>query len=388
MAVQDEICGAIDSFRQQAVNLGREIHAHPELKFEERFAADRLCAALADLGVEVERGAGGLETAFRAAVGKSGPTVAILAEYDALPNGHSCGHNLICTAALSAFAGLAAMRERLPGRVVIIGTPAEEGGGGKIILLERGVFRGVDAAMMAHAMDGEYATFPALATRHLRIGFRGRASHAAAAPWEGASALSAVLQTFQSVDAARLHFRDGSRVHGIITDGGQAVNIVPEKTECEFLCRAYTTAYAHEIADRIVRCAQAAAMATGTEMEHAVIGGYRNLINNMTMAHRYAQHSAALGTKTPDAPRDLPTGSTDMGDISHAMPAIHPVFRIADAGAGNCHEDRFEKYTDAPGAYEAMIRVAKAMALTTYDLLAEPTLMEEARREFAARSED
>lgn len=388
MAVQDEICGAIDKFREQAISLGREIHARPELKFEERFAAERLCCALADLGVEVDRGAGGLETAFRAEVGKRGPTVAILAEYDALPNGHSCGHNLICTAALSAFAGLAAMRERLPGRIVIIGTPAEEGGGGKIILLERGVFRGVDAAMMAHAMDGEYATFPALATRHLRITFKGRASHAAAAPWAGASALSAVIQTFQSVDAARLHFRDGSRIHGIITDGGQAVNIIPERTECEFLCRAYTTKYANEIADRVVRCAQAAAAATGTEMEHAAVGGYRNLINNMTMANRYARHSEALGVNTPDAPRDLPTGSTDMGDISHAMPAIHPVFRIADPGAGNCHEDRFEQQTDTPRAYEAMIRVAKAMALTAYDLLVEPALMEKARREFAARRED
>jgi amidohydrolase len=387
MAVHDEICGAIERFRDQAIDLGRQIHARPELKFQERFAAERLCAALAALDVEVEREVGGLETAFRAALGKAGPTVAILAEYDALPNGHSCGHNLICTAALSAFAGLAAMRGRLPGRVVIIGTPAEEGGGGKIILLERGVFAGVDAAMMAHAMDGEYATFPALATRHLRITFKGRASHAAAAPWAGASALSAVIQTFQSVDAARLHFRDGSRLHGIITDGGQAVNIVPERTECEFLCRAYTTKYAHEIADRVVRCATAAAMATGTEMTHEVIGGYRNLINNLAMAHRYARHSEALGAKSPDAPPDLPTGSTDMGDISHAMPAIHPVFRIADPGAGNCHEDRFEKHTDSPRAYEAMIRVAKGLALTAYDLLAEPALMEAARREFASPRE-
>ncbi len=387
MAVHDEICGAIERFRERAIELGRRIHARPELKFQERFAAEQLCTALGGLGVEVERGVGGLETAFRAALGKSGPTVAILAEYDALPNGHSCGHNLICTAALSAFAGLAAMRERLPGRVMIIGTPAEEGGGGKVILLEHGVLSGVDAAMMAHAMDGEYATFPALATRHLRITFKGRAAHAAAAPWAGASALSAVIQTFQSVDAARLHFRDGARIHGIITNGGQAVNIVPEMTECEFLCRAYTTKYAHEVAERVVRCAQAAAMATGTEMAHEIIGGYRNLINNTAMAHRYARHSEALGVKAPDAPPDLPTGSTDMGDISHAMPAIHPVFRIADPGAGNCHEDRFEKHTDSPRAYEAMVRVAKAMAMTAWDLLAEPALMEEARREFAARRE-
>jgi amidohydrolase len=375
----------VDRFKDRAVGLGRQVHAGPELKFEEHFAAELLSDGLGKLGVEVECGVGGLKTAFRAVVGKPGPTIAILAEYDALPNGHSCGHNLICTAALSAFAGLVAIRESLPGRVVILGTPADEGGGGKIILLEHGELKGVDAAMMAHPIDGDFATLPALATRHLRITFHGRASHAAAAPWAGASALSAVIQTFQSVDAARLHLRDGSRIHGIITNGGQAVNIVPEKTECEFLCRAYTTKYAHEIA--VVRCAEAAAMATGTRAEHEVIGGYENLINNLAIAHRYAQHSEALGKPAPDAPPNMPTGSTDMGDVSHAIPAIHPVFRIADAGTRNCHEDRFEKHTDTPRAYEAMLRVAKAMAMTAYDLIAEPLLMESAKREFASRRE-
>ncbi len=402
MAIHDEICGSIDRFKDQAISVGRQIHAHPELKFEERFAAGLLSGALGDLGVEVERGVAGLETAFRAEIGnsdpsgksgqtsKSGrsfPTVAILAEYDALPNGHSCGHNLICTAALAAFAGLAAIRNQLPGRVVILGTPAEEGGGGKIIMLEKGTLEGVDAAMMAHPVDGEFATFPTLATRHLRLTFHGRASHAAAAPWAGASALAAVIQTFQSVDAARLHFRDGSRIHGIITDGGQAVNIIPERAACEFLCRAHTTDYTNAIADRVLRCAEAAAAATGTRLSPEVLGGYKNMINNLTMAHRYAQHCEALGVKAPDAPPDMPTGSTDMGDVSHALAAIHPIFRIADPGAGNCHEERFAKHTDTARAYEAMIRVAKAMALTAYDLLAEPELMESARREFAVRQE-
>ncbi|MFZ1122997.1 MAG: amidohydrolase [Candidatus Binataceae bacterium] len=390
MAIHDEICRSIDRFKDQAIGLGRQIHAHPELKFEERFAAGLLTGALGEMGVVVERGVAGLETAFRAEAGKSdrsGATVAILAEYDALPNGHSCGHNLICTAALSAFAGLAALRAQLPGRVVILGTPAEEGGGGKIIMLEKGALKGVDVAMMAHPVDGEYATFPTLATRHLRLTFHGHASHAAAAPWAGASALAAVIQTFQSVDAARLHFHDGSRIHGIITNGGQAVNIIPEKAECEFLCRAHTTSYTHEIADRVLRCAEAAAAATGTRLTHKILGGYKNMINNVTMAHRYAQHCETLGVKAPDAPPDMPTGSTDMGDVSHALPAIHPIFRIADPGAGNCHEERFAKHTDTPRAYEAMIRVAKAMALTAYDLLADPALMESAKREFAAREQ-
>src|SRR5260370_24306952 len=236
MDAHSEISGAIDSYREIVTGLSHEIHEHPELKFEEHFASDLLARAVRELGLKVETGVGGLKTVFRAELGQGdGPTVAILAEYDALPNGHSCGHNLICGAALTAAAGLAAMRGKLPGRIVLLGTPAEEGGGGKIILLDKGVLKGVDAAMMAHPYDSEYSSIPALATQHLRISFHGRAAHAAAGPWDGASALSAVIQTFQSVDAARLHLRDMSRVHGIITNAGQAVNLIPELTPCQFL---------------------------------------------------------------------------------------------------------------------------------------------------------
>jgi amidohydrolase len=387
MDIHSEICGAIDQYKAKASDIGRQIHARPEPKFKEHFAAGLLGRALSELGLEVEIGSGGLATAFRAEFGARGPTVAILAEYDALPNGHSCGHNLIAGAALSAIAGLMRVRDRLPGRIVILGTPAEEGGGGKIFLLRAGALKGVDAAMMAHPTDGEFRGMPALATQNLRFTFHGRASHAALAPWDGASALAAVIQTFQSVDTARLHFRDGSRVHGIITNGGQAVNIIPELAACEFLARARTSRRAAEMAARIIRCAEAAALASGVKLEHELIGGYKNLINNAPMAARYAGHSEALGVPSPEAPSDAPSGSTDMGDVSHEIPAIHPVFRIGDRGQGNCHEDAFEKLTDTPRAYEAMIRVAKAMAMTAYDLLAEPDLLKAAKQEFAARSE-
>jgi amidohydrolase len=262
MDAHAEICRAIDQYKEQAVSLSHQIHEKPELKFQEHFAAGLLSGAARELGLPVETGVGGLATAFRAEFGNSsGPTVAILAEYDALPNGHSCGHNLIACAALSAIAGLKNGAKNLPGKIVFLGTPAEEGGGGKIILLDKGALRGVDAAMMAHPFDGEASTMPALATRHLLISFQGKASHAAVAPWDGSSALSAVIQTFQSVDAARLHIRDGARIHGIITNGGQAVNIIPEKTECQFLVRGKTSRYTLEIADRVLRCAEAAALA-------------------------------------------------------------------------------------------------------------------------------
>ncbi len=384
MDTRQRICRAIDDYRSRAITVSHAIHEHPENRFEEVFAAEQLCAAAEALGLKVDRPIADLKTAFRAEFGSSGPTVAIFAEYDALPNGHSCGHNLISGAALSAVAGLHAVASDLKGRIVFMGTPAEEGGGGKILLLNRGALKDVDAAMMAHPMDGDWATMPALATCHIQIRFRGKAAHAAIAPWAGSSALAAVLQTFHSVDMARLHFRDGHRIHGIITNGGQATNIIPELTECRFVTRAYTASYAAEMAKRVVLCAEAAAMATGTRAETSTIAGYKNMINNMTAAHRYAAHSETLGVPAPDAPRDLPTGSTDMGDISHAIVAIHPVFAISSPGEGTCHEDAFVKHADSERGYNAMIRVAKALAMTAYDLLAEPELLSQAKAEFAA----
>ena len=388
MEAHKVICSAIDNFRETAVAISRSIHARPELKFEEHFAAEQLAKGATALGLKVETGIAGLATAFRAEFGRaSGPTVAIFAEYDALPNGHSCGHNLIGGAALSAVAGLSSIGDQLPGRIVFMGTPAEEGGGGKILLLQRGALKGVDAAVMAHPMDMEWSTMPALATRHLHLTFRGRAAHAALAPWDGSSALAAVLQTFQAVDMARLHFRDGSRIHGIITNGGQAVNIIPERTECMFLARGKTSKYVEQMAARVIQCAEGAAMATGTKAEVEVVGGYKNMINNYTMARRYAAHSESLGVRAPEAPLDLPTGSTDMGDISHAMPAIHPTFAIARHGEGSCHEDRFIAHADSSRGYDAMIRVAKSLAMTAYDLISDQALMAAAKAEYTERQE-
>ncbi len=384
MEPHTEICRAIDSYRETVVSLSHEIHEHPELRFREHLACDLLARAIRELGLEVQTGVGGLDTSFRAAFGNPGPTIAILAEYDALPNGHSCGHNLIAGAALAAAAGLASIRPKLPGQIALMGTPAEEGGGGKIILLDQGAFDGIDAAIMVHPCDYEYSAVPLLASEYLRITFRGRAAHAAAAPWNGASALSAVLQTFQSVDAARLHFRDLSRVHGIITNGGQAANIVPELAQCEFVARAITGKHASEIAQRIRRCADAAAMATGVRVEHETVCAYKDMLTNRTMAQIYERHCEALGTITREAPPGTPTGSTDMGDVSHAMPAIHPMFQVSNKGEGTCHEDAFVSYSDSEPAYAAMIHVAKAMALSAYDLLANPEALAAAKAEFAA----
>jgi amidohydrolase len=384
MEAHAEICRAIDSYQEKVITLSHDIHEHPEPKFQEHFACDLLVRAARDLGLEVQTGVGGLATSFRSIFGNAGAMIALLAEYDALPNGHSCGHNLIAGAALAAAAGLASMRQKLPGQIVLMGTPAEEGGGGKIKLLEQGAFRAVDAAMMAHPADCEFSAVQVLAMQHLRITFHGRAAHAAAAPWSGVSALSAVLQTFQSVDAARLHFRDLSRVHGIITNGGQVVNIVPQLAQCEFSARAITARHADEIAERIRRCADAAAITTGATAEHETLCAYKNMITNRTIAQIYERNSEVLGTVTREAPPGTPTGSSDMGDVSHALPAIHPMFRIANHGEGTCHEDAFVQHSDSERGYAAMIRVGKAMALSAYDLLADPEALTAAKAEFAA----
>lgn len=384
MDAYTEICRAIDSYQEKVVSLSHEIHEHPEPKFREHFACNLLTDAIRDLGIEVQTGIGGLDTSIRSIFGNPGPTIAILAEYDALPNGHSCGHNLIAGAALAAAAGLASMRPKLPGQIVFMGTPAEEGGGGKITLLENNAFEGVDAAIMAHPCDSEYSAVPVLAMEYLRLTFHGRAAHAAAAPWNGVSALSAVLQTFQSVDAARLHFRDLSRVHGIITNGGQAANIVPELAQCEFIARAITGKHATEIAQRIRRCADGAAMATGVSVEHETICAYKDMINNRAIGRIYERHSETLGIVTREAPPGTPTGSTDMGDVSHTLPAIHPMFQVSNQGEGTCHEDAFVQYSDSNRAYAAMMRVAKALALSAYDLLANPKELAAAKAEFAA----
>ena len=366
MEAHKAIGAAIDNFRGTAVGVSRSIHSHPELKFEEQFAAEQLSKTAGGLGLKVETGIAGLKTAFRAEFGRSeGPTVAIFAEYDALPNGHSCGHNLIAGAALTAIAGLSAIADELPGKVIFMGTPAEEGGGGKILLLDRGALKGVDAALMAHPMDMEWSTMPALATRQMRITFKGKASHAALAPWDGSSALAGVLQTFYAVDMARLQFRDGSRIHGIITDGGQAVNIIPERAECLFLARGKTSKYVLEMADRVTRCAEAAAMATGTRVEVVIEAAYKNMINNYSMARRYSRSLwESLGAHSAGAPPDMRRPAARIWAIS-AMRCRHSSgFAIAQHGEGSCHEDRFVAHADSSRGYDAMIRVAKALAWT------------------------
>jgi amidohydrolase len=376
----------VDDLAPALREVSTKIHAHPELRFEEHKAAAWLAEAVEREGLSVERGVGGLPTAFRARIGGGeGPKVAILAEYDALPEiGHACGHNLIAGGALGAFLALARQRDQIHGTVDLVGTPAEEGGGGKIKLLEAGLFAGVDAAMMFHPFDRDLLTHIALANVWMNMRFHGKPSHAALAPWDGNSALTACLQTFHLIDSQRVHFRDGVRVHGFVTEGGQAVNIIPERAAAQFSVRAKSMAELERVKAIVERCARGAALACGVEVTIEAREGYRDLVNNVPMAERFGAHLAALGRSAAATDDTVGAGSTDMGDISHAVPSIHPWIAICNKGETTCHQHAFAACAGSERGMQGMLVAAKAMALTAADVLSDAGLRERVRREFEA----
>ncbi|MFZ5889889.1 MAG: amidohydrolase [Myxococcota bacterium] len=366
--------------------LAQRIHESPELAYQEHKAAAWIAEVIESSGVSVERKLGGVETAFRARVGSgTGPRIAILAEYDALPEiGHACGHNLIAAGAVGAFLALSRQLGALAGSVELIGTPAEEGGGGKIKLLDAGVFRGIDVAMMYHPYDRDILAHPALATKRVRLKFRGSPSHASIAPWDGESALTACLETFRLIDSQRVHFRDGVRVHGIVTDGGQAVNVIPERAESLFLLRAPSLTELERVAKIVERCARGAAMAAGAQLEIDMQNGYKNMRNNLALARRFGSALQALGRTPRESDTSVGAGSTDMGDVSHAVPSIHPYLAICDEGETLCHEHAFAACARSERGFETMRIAAKAMARTAADALEDQALLSAARAEFTA----
>ncbi len=383
----DRLDAAIDSHRDVLRELAAKIHANPELRFEELRASGWIADTVEKLtGLTVERGVGGLATALRARAGTAGPRVAVLAEYDALPEiGHACGHNLIAAGAVGAFVALAAHAVELGGSVDLVGTPAEEGGGGKIILLDAGIFAGVDAAMMYHPFDRDLLAHNALANVWLLFEFAGVASHAAIAPWDGSSALTACLQTFHLIDSQRVHFRDGVRVHGFVTNGGQAVNIIPERAACEFSVRALDLDELARVRSIVERCARGAAMAAGVELKVSSRRGYRDLQNNLPLARRFGEHLRRLGRTPRETDPSVGAGSTDMGDVSHAVPSIHPWLAICDEGVATCHQHAFAASAASDRGMDAMLVAAKSMAGAAADYLADGELRSEVKRAFDAR---
>lgn len=381
--LKERVWGRIDELTDELWDLAMRIHENPELAFQEHQAAKWLSEALKSEGFPVQLPYGGLETAFRAEhpAGKPGPTIAILAEYDALPElGHACGHNLIAAIAVGAALGLAPFKSELPGRLVVLGTPAEEGGAGKILLIRAGAFRDVDLALMVHPSDQTLVERGSLAVTEVVIEFKGKAAHASSEPERGINALDAVIQTFVSLNALRQHIRDGARIHGIITHGGVKPNIVPEYAAANFYVRASENEYRDELVEKLRRCAQGAALATGAELTFRKVGHeYKAMRPNRSLAQAFRRNIEALGYPV-EAPKGG-LGSTDMGDVSWEVPAIHPYIKITEGDMPG-HSREFAQAARSERAKAAMIAAAKAVAGTCIDVWTDPQLYRAIREEF------
>ena len=400
-ALTETATKAIDAAREELFGIALDIHAHPELNYQEFHAAKLLSDTLEAHDFAVERGIGGVETAFRATLeggAGDGPTVAVLAEYDALPEiGHGCGHNLIAMAGLGAGLGVQANMKDLPGRLVVIGTPAEEGGGGKIKLLEAGVFDGVDICLSSHPssnrtiipqdipMDESWS----LAMVGFRYIYHGKAAHAAAAPEEGINALNSLIHLFTGIDALRQHLREDTRIHGIITDGGLAPNVVPEFAAANFMLRCRDRDYLSDvIVGKVLKIAEGAALITGATLEvEPYYPFYENVLPNGVLAENFRANAEAVGMRI-----DAPTGgrrgsgaSTDFGNVSQVLPSLELRYAVSETPVPS-HSRQMTETAITETALSSALNVAKVLSLTASDFLRDPARLKEAQAEFAKRS--
>lgn len=382
----------IEEISPELIALSDWMYDNPELGLQEVKAAERLTALLESHGAVVERGIAELPTAFRAHVTPTSqrPTIAIIAEYDALPDvGHGCGHNIIATSAIGAGLALHAIGNDLPGSVVVLGCPAEESAvpnaGGKIYLIEAGYFDAIDAAIMIHPMnETRIGTGTSLVARGLEFEFFGKPAHAAAAPYEGVNALDAVIQTFNAVSALRQQLRPSVRVHGVITSGGGAPNVIPPYTAARFRVRATTPGEAEQVFQKVIRCAEAGAMAAGARLEWSeYIKPYLNMIPNRAIGGAFGENLQTLGLDVQESTTADGAGSTDFGNVSQRVPSVEAYLRICGPDAG-WHSTEVARATIGDEGHAAIINGASGLAMTAIDLLTSPSLLENARSEFAA----
>lgn len=367
----------IEAARERLIGLSHSIHAQPEVAFEEVLASGWVATLLDSAGFAVTRRLGGLPTAVSGVSGSGPLHVAVIAEYDALPGvGHACGHNIICAAAVGAALGLAAVADEVGLRVSLIGTPAEEGGGGKIRLLEAGAFAGVHAAMMVHPAPRDTLDPLILAAQTLEIAYTGREAHAAGAPELGINAADAFVVAQVAIGLLRQHLPPMTRVHGIVDHGGDAPNIVPAHTNGRFMVRGRTTHELDELRDRVVACFEAGAMATGARLEVRPRVRYAHLEQDPDIIELYRINAEALDRRFhPFAESGLGPVSTDMGDVSLALPSIHPMIGIDSLPAVN-HQPEFTAAAASPAGDRAVHDGAVAMAWTTIDLALSDALRE------------
>lgn len=378
-----QVANSVGALEEDLWKIVSSLYANPELSFHEFRSADLITSYLGQKGFDIERGVGGLETAFQAVRCGNGesPVVAILAEYDALPEiGHACGHNLIAAAAVGAGMGAASILDQFGGQIRVIGTPAEEGGGGKRIMVDAGVFDDIDAAMMFHPASKNMVFRGSLASLRFKLEFFGKTAHAAASPEEGISALEAMILTFNNINAIRQHLEIKDRIAGIITHGGDAANIVPGYTSAEFSVRGENEERRGEVLEKLIDCAEAAAKATGCQIKYEALPGYTEIVPNRIIGNLFVENLTSLGREVVDPEPNERMGSTDMGNVSKVVPSIHPYLEtVTNDVAG--HTVEFREVCMSESGKSALLDAAKAMAMTAVDLLLKPHLVHEARHE-------
>ena len=381
------IAELVEGSRDTIIDLSHRIHGDPEPAFEEVRAAGWIAEILRAHGFAVEHPAGSLQTAIRATrrggnASSASPRIGILAEYDALPGlGHGCGHNTMAASGVGAAIALAGIADELPGEIVFFGTPAEERGSGKQIMIDDGLFEGIDAALLYHPCDRNHVESHPLASEDVEVTFTGVQSHAASDPWMGKNALDALISLFVSVGLWRQQLRPSARVHGVIREGGTAANIIPDRASAWFMIRSDDEDDYSAMRTRFQQLCEAAALATDTSVDVAYSGLAKTMRNNPVLVDRFRANMAAYGIA--DQGDDPNAGSTDMANVSQVCPAIHPELSIAPEGTPG-HSTRFRDAAVTPRADETTLLAATLIAQTAYELFADPSLVEAAWEAFRA----
>lgn len=387
----DTIKKYADALAPELKALSLAIHDHPELGEEEVFACEQHCAILEKYGFEVQKSFMGLPTAFKAVYrsSKPGPTIAYLAEYDALPGiGHGCGHSILGTVSTGAGIVASQILEEIGGVIEVYGTPAEETNGNKALMAAGGAFDKIDAAMMTHPSDEYSRSGSSLGIVPLRFEYFGKTAHAAGCPEMGINALHSVISLFNNISALREHFQSDARVHGVIKEGGKAANVVPDYTMAEFYVRAAKKSYLEKLVEQVKNCAEAAALSNGAKVKITNFEAcYDNLITNEALSDLFTDNLLAVGVPSV-LPSRRSMGSTDAGNVSQCCPMIHAHFSISDHGTIPSHTVEFAEAAASDYAHEQMMLNVRAFAMTAYQLITQPELLAKVKEEFAISMEN
>lgn len=383
---KEQIHEIVQSLRPELQEMSDYIYDHPELGFDEFKSSKAHVDLLEKHGFDVEYPYLGFDTAFRATYkgAKKGPSIAFLSEYDALPGiGHGCGHNMLGTTDTGAGIALSKLVDEIGGTVVVLGTPAEETSGVKVDMANADTFDDIDIALCTHPSDGWYPSGTSMAMEALEFKFYGKTAHAAAAPFEGINALDAVINLFNNISTLRQQIRPEARVHGVIKEGGEAANVIPDYTRAEFYVRAMDLPYLQELKEKVIRCAEAGALAAGCRMEWGNYeSSYHNMVTNRVLSDRFNENAAAIGIDMKEDERDT-MGSMDMGNVSQVVPAINPFFEITDGKSMSLHTVEFRECTKTEVGYQAMFQMIEALVRTACDVIKDDALLEQVKDEFS-----